>query len=336
MFWEAMTKTIFKSKMTIPVLMSFTVAILFVLATPPAFASHSVTLSPSSSQTGPVGVTQTYIANIQGVSGWQVDNTQGCVFPALDVVGPFLQISSAPPSFTNYYIISDTPGTYTCNYSITNGFGRGSHPFVFSITATFLPLPPPVMCGPGTILNNENKCVPDPAQQIMCGPGTILNNENKCVPDFANICGPGTVPNEENTQCIPEPIPNNPPDCSQAVASPNILWPPNHKMKDVSVEAVTDTDGDLVTLSVILITQDEPTNGLGDGDVSPDGAGVGTDSPQVRSERSGLGDGRVYVISFVADDGNGGTCQGSVSVSVPHDNSADATDSGQNFDSTIP
>jgi len=141
-FWEAMTKTIFKSKMTIPVLMSFTVAILFVLATPPAFAGHSVILLPSSSQTGPVGVTQTYFADIQRVAGWQVDNTQGCVFPALDVVGPFLKISSAPPSFTNYYIISDTPGTYTCNFSITNGFGRTSHPFGFSITATFLPLPP--------------------------------------------------------------------------------------------------------------------------------------------------------------------------------------------------
>ena len=39
----------------------------------------------------------------------------------------------------------------------------------------------------------------------------------------------------------------------------------------------------------------------------------------LRAERSGTGDGRVYHVTFRADDGQGGTCEGTVTVCVPHD-----------------
>jgi hypothetical protein len=58
---------------------------------------------------------------------------------------------------------------------------------------------------------------------------------------------------------------------------------------------------------------------------------------QVRSERSGLGNGRVYEISFTASDGVGGECQGSVFVCVPHDQSGkdcECIDDGQIYDAT--
>jgi hypothetical protein len=124
------------------------------------------------------------------------------------------------------------------------------------------------------------------------------------------------------------------PDCSSAAPSSATLWPPNHKFHSVSVNGVTDADGDAVTITIDGITQDEPVNGKGDGNTSPDGAGVGTDTAEVRAERSGKGDGRVYEISFTADDGNGGTCEGSVNVGVPHDKKDTPTDSGQDYDST--
>jgi len=127
---------------------------------------------------------------------------------------------------------------------------------------------------------------------------------------------------------------NQDPDCSGATPSQDSLFPPNHKMNDITINGVTDPDGDTVTLTVDGITQDEPTNDTGDGDTSPDGDGVGTDTAQIRAERSGTGDGRVYEISFTADDSNGGMCTGSVSVGVPHDKKDTAVDSGQNFDST--
>ncbi|HPA28042.1 MAG TPA: CARDB domain-containing protein, partial [Acidobacteriota bacterium] len=135
---------------------------------------------------------------------------------------------------------------------------------------------------------------------------------------------------------LPGVVPlNHPPDCSGAVASVTKLWPPNHKLAGISIQGVTDPDGDAVTLSVTSITQDEPVNGLGDGDTSPDGFGVGTANPQVRAERSGTGNGRVYRINFKGTDAKGAECTGSVAVGVPHDKKDTPVDDGQNYDSTL-
>ena len=127
---------------------------------------------------------------------------------------------------------------------------------------------------------------------------------------------------------------NQPIDCSSAAPSTATLWPPNHKLVSVSIEGVTDPDNEQVTITITGVTQDEPIDGLGDGDTSPD-AVIQGDTVLLRAERSGTGDGRVYEVHFTADDGQGGTCDGSVKVSVPHDKkkSENATDSGQNYDS---
>lgn len=94
-----------------------------------------------------------------------------------------------------------------------------------------------------------------------------------------------------------------------------------------------------MTLTITGVTQDEALNGLGDGDTSPDAkAGPASHRVYVRAERSGTGDGRVYRIAFTGDDGNGGTCTGSVTVGVPHDQGKGSTpvDSGLNVDSFGP
>ena len=128
---------------------------------------------------------------------------------------------------------------------------------------------------------------------------------------------------------------NQPIDCSSAAPSTATLWPPNHKLVSVSIEGVTDPDNEQVTITITGVTQDEPIDGLGDGDTSPD-AVIQGDTVLLRAERSGTGDGRVYEVHFTADDGQGSTCKGSVRVSVPHDKkkTENATDSGQNYDST--
>ena len=66
----------------------------------------------------------------------------------------------------------------------------------------------------------------------------------------------------------------------------------------------------------------------------PDGRGVGTGTAELRAERSGSGDGRVYTIGFTADDGSGGTCTGSVTVAVPKTINSTAVDQGPLYDST--
>jgi Bacterial Ig-like domain (group 1) len=132
---------------------------------------------------------------------------------------------------------------------------------------------------------------------------------------------------------------NNPPDCSTVTASPDTLWPPNHKLRTVTLSGATDPDGDPVTLTITGVTQDEPLNGRGDGNTTPDAKpGAASNEVRLRAERRGKGDGRVYEISFTGDDGQGGTCQGTATVGVPHDQrpGSTAVDSGQTVDSFGP
>jgi hypothetical protein len=112
---------------------------------------------------------------------------------------------------------------------------------------------------------------------------------------------------------------NHPPDVSQAYPSAATLWPPNHKFVPVTILGVTDPDNDPVTITITRIYQDEPVSGLGDGDATPDATGIGTAIAQLRAERSGKGNGRVYTIYFEARDDRGGVSSGFVTVGVPHD-----------------
>jgi hypothetical protein len=125
---------------------------------------------------------------------------------------------------------------------------------------------------------------------------------------------------------------NSPPDCTPVRPSPNSLWPANHKFQTVALSGATDPDGDTVTLTVTGVTQDEPVNGLGDGDTAPDARLVAGHSEQVdlRAERSGNGDGRVYRITFGGSDGRGGTCAATRNVVVVRDQGRGSTaiDSG--------
>ncbi|HWN43871.1 MAG TPA: hypothetical protein VNW71_16725 [Thermoanaerobaculia bacterium] len=103
---------------------------------------------------------------------------------------------------------------------------------------------------------------------------------------------------------------NRPPVCSGATASPSVIWPPNGKMIPVSILGVTDPESDLVVLKVTGISQDEPGAAF---------SGIGSSVAQVKAERDGKGDGRVYRIQFEATDPTGASCAGEVTVCVPHD-----------------
>ena len=170
-----------------------------------------------------------------------------------------------------------------------------------------------------------------------CGEMADCVSEGFMVFDFIPLCAP---PEFEIHVDGVSPC-NAPPECEDAVAEPDELWPPDHKFEDVSVVGVTDPDGDPVTITITGVAQDEPPEGLGDGNTCPDADGIGTDIAVVRAERSGTrrtpGDGRVYHIGFTADDGQGGMCAATVTVCVPHDRKPGrvCVDQGPLFDSTV-
>jgi K319-like protein len=139
------------------------------------------------------------------------------------------------------------------------------------------------------------------------------------------------------TDTVVVTVSNDRPRCDLAQASLTSLWPPNHSLALVTIKGVTDPNDDTFTLTVTSVTQDEPVSGLADGDTGPD-AVIQRNAVLIRAERSGTRDGRVYRINFAADDGLGGTCRGSVVVSVPKSAKPGqgAVDSGQLYDSTLP
>jgi hypothetical protein len=153
-----------------------------------------------------------------------------------------------------------------------------------------------------------------------------------CGEAFVGFCGMSADANGDD---FPDEC-NRPPDCSNAGAEPDELWPPQHGLKTVSVAGVTDEDGDPVSLVIDSIFQDEVVDDGGDGATVPDGAGAGTATAVVRAERDGGLDGRVYHIGFTADDGRGGTCSGEVAVCIPHDPRPGhrCVDQGPLYDST--
>jgi len=132
-------------------------------------------------------------------------------------------------------------------------------------------------------------------------------------------------------------VANDPPLCDTAEPTEGFLWPPNHKFAPVGIVGVSDPDDDEVTITVTGVTQDEPVNGLGVGNFGPD-AVLQAGEALLRRERSGLGNGRVYSVGFVADDGKGASCTGVVSVCVPHDRRrpVGCVDDGQAYDSLSP
>jgi M6 family metalloprotease-like protein len=116
-------------------------------------------------------------------------------------------------------------------------------------------------------------------------------------------------------------IDTTPPEISVTV-SPDTLWPPNHKMVDITA-TVTVTDICDANPAVILasVTSDEPDDAIGNGDGhTVDDIQIGTTLEfKLRAERAGEGDGRVYTITYTAIDASGNSASASATVIVPYD-----------------
>lgn len=117
-----------------------------------------------------------------------------------------------------------------------------------------------------------------------------------------------------------EVVDTTPPVIQSISATPNTLWPPNHKMRPVQLTVVaTDTCGS-VTCRVASVTSSEPLNGAGDGNTWIDWALVeGQLKVYLRAERSGRGRGRTYTVNVECADAAGNASTASVDVFVPHD-----------------
>ena len=102
--------------------------------------------------------------------------------------------------------------------------------------------------------------------------------------------------------------------------NPKVLWPPNHKMVPVMVDAqVQDACGE-TTFEIVSITSSQAEDAKGSGNTAPDFVITGDHTANLRAERTGKDKaGRIYTIRVQATDeaGNESEIQ-TVTVKVPH------------------
>jgi hypothetical protein len=132
-------------------------------------------------------------------------------------------------------------------------------------------------------------------------------------------------------------IDNTPPVITTNGQTPS-MWPPNHKYQTFQltnfVTGASDNCGGVSISDVVIekVTSDEIENGNGDGNTTNDIViAANCKSLQLRSEREGDGNGRVYTITFKVTDTHGNVGRATAKVVVPHNPGETAVDSGVHY-----
>jgi len=100
--------------------------------------------------------------------------------------------------------------------------------------------------------------------------------------------------------------------------TPDILWPVNHKYVEVTaVVVVSDNFDPNPAITQVSVTSNEPDNGEDDGDTINDIVIVDDFTFMLRAERSGIGTGRIYTITYTVTDACGNSTTQSVTVTAP-------------------
>jgi uncharacterized repeat protein (TIGR01451 family) len=163
---------------------------------------------------------------------------------------------------------------------------------------------------------------------------TIVVKVKRSVADGAIVSNTATInsatfdPEQGNNTATTATTVSNPPPII-ILKAPITLWSPNHKYHTVTVAQMVESVRDNCPISIDdvvieLVTSDEPDDALGEGNTIDDVV-IGADcrSVQLRAERDGTGDGRVYTVTLLLRDGGGAVTRADFEVSVPHSQNGD-------------
>ncbi len=215
------------------------------------------------------------------------------------------EITLAPATATNEL---GTPGqthTVTATVSAGSAMKVSNVPISFSILSG----PNAGQTGTGTTDSNGQAAFTYTAIQHIAGLGT--DKIQACFTDAMAVKTCATA--EKIWQDTTPPV-------LTVSVTPEILWPPNHKYRNVEATVVaTDKVDPNPKIELVSVTSSEPDEGLGDGDTANDIVIQGDFKFKLRAERSGLGEGRTYTITYKATDFSGNSSTATVTVFVPHD-----------------
>jgi len=126
---------------------------------------------------------------------------------------------------------------------------------------------------------------------------------------------------------------DTPPTIMGISADPYVLWPPNHKMRDVTINyTATDNCGVSASLSV---SSSDPVSGGSDGDQSPDWEIIDAHHVRLRAEKANNGQSRVYAIKITITDGCNAARDTTVNVIVAHNITGPQTGNPYKIGSTV-
>lgn len=335
--------------------------------TPSGAACGTVTCSPATGSFFAVGATTVTCASSVGPTcsfKVTVNDTQNPTVTA-PANASYQCASEVPPASPSQATASDNCGTPTVTVSESNNGGAGTTASPLIITRTYTATDGSGHTASATqtitVIDNTPPSITCPANIIVNAPAgscsaavsfNVTASDNCSVPTVVTSKASGSVFPVGTTTVVATATDaaGNTQTCSFTVTVKDVtapvittngqtiaLWPPNHKYSTIKVTDLVASASDLCDPSVNInsvkiskVTSDEPDNSGGDGNSTHDIV-IAADckSVQLRSERKGGSNGRVYTITFKVTDSSGNSSTATARVVVDHSqNGSGAVDDG--------
>ncbi|MGB7921641.1 MAG: immunoglobulin-like domain-containing protein [Pyrinomonadaceae bacterium] len=238
-------------------------------------------------------------------------------------------------------------GTYTITYTATDGTNTTTATRTVNVVDTIAPTitlngPNPVTVECHTPFVDPGATASDGCAGNLTGSIVVSTNANPNTPGTYTITY--TVSDGSNSTTVTRTVNVVDTTAPTITLIPNAnltLWPPNHQYETININQLVasasdgcDSSIDLSDVYITKVTSDETENGNGDGNTNNDIIiAANCKSVQLRSERQGGGDGRVYTITFKVKDttGNATTTTAKVKVPKSQGNNGGAVDSGVHY-----
>ena len=268
------------------------------------------------------------VANCKNVTVYLNANGQASIVSSdvdngsSDEDGDQLTYSLSKSSFT----CSD-PGSNNITLTVTDIYGASATcTAVVTVIDNTVPV---ITCSPNITVscaadiaaaNNTSITVTDNCPVTITHEGDVITNQT-CVNKFTLTRTYKATDASGNSAICQQVITVNDdvsPQITGFSASQIALWPPNHTMRDITLNYTVSDNCVSDPIVTVTISSNEPVNGTGDGDTAPDWEIIDDHHVKLRAERSANGDGRIYTITVTVDDGCNPPVSQSKQVMVAH------------------
>ncbi len=238
----------------------------------------------------------------------------------------------------------NVPGTYTITYTANDGYNTATATRTVNVVDTIAPVITLNGANPMTVECHTSFTDPGATATDSCAgsvPVSSASNVNPNVPGTYTITYTANDGYNTSTKTRTVIVVDTGLPVINLTGASIELWSPNHKYTTINLtqlvaSASDGCDGTIDINDVVIskVTSDELENSSGDGNTLNDIViAANCKSVQLRAERDGGGNGRVYTIHFRVKDAQGNVATATAQVKVPKSqgNNGGAIDSGVKY-----